>query len=135
MQVWIDFNGEQMQLKVTVSPLQMPMPSWPLLTCTIDLASLMLDSMHVGFCSSDCPFHTRHYFLGWSFKMNGVAKLPSFPVIKPKGNLDSLVIGLRISSCLIVILVVVATVVRILSCFQKEMTVQKNPIELEKMMV
>ena len=91
MQVWIDFNSEKMQLDVTLSPAQMNKPKKPLLSSTLNLSSLMQDTMYIGFSSADGPFRTHHYVVGWSFKMNGVAqpldytKLPVLPVTKSKG--------------------------------------------------
>ncbi|XP_020256324.1 L-type lectin-domain containing receptor kinase IV.1-like isoform X2 [Asparagus officinalis] len=117
MQVWIDFDGEEIQINVTLSPMGMPKPQRPLLSSTIDISSLMLDSMHVGFSSSDGPFHTEHYILGWSFKMNGVArpldytKLPSLPVHKRKVKSVVMATWLVIVSCFFVLLVVALTVV------------------------
>lgn len=114
MQVWVDFDGGKMQLDVTLSPMGMAKPNKPLLSSTIDLSSLMEDSMYVGFSSSNGPFSTYHYVLGWSFKMNGVAQaldytlLPSLPDIGSNGSSNSLAIWLPVSLCSFVLLVFVA---------------------------
>ena len=116
MQVWVDFDGEQMQLNVTLSPVRMPKPNMPLLSSTFDLASLMLNSMHVGFSSASGPFHSRHYILGWSYQMNGeagpldYAKLPSLPVTETKGDAVALAMWLPVTFCSFLLLVVVAIV-------------------------
>ncbi|XP_020256334.1 L-type lectin-domain containing receptor kinase IV.1-like [Asparagus officinalis] len=115
MQAWVDFDGEAMQINVTLSPMGIPKPRRPLLSSTIDLSSVMLDSMHVGFSSSDGPFHTQHYILGWSFKTNGVArpldysKLPSLPVLKTTRKSVVMVTSLAIVSCLFVLFVAAVT--------------------------
>jgi len=116
MQVWIDFDSKEMQLNVTLSPVQMPKPNRPLLSLTIDLSSLMLNSMYVGFSSSTGPVHTSHCILGWSFKMNGVAealdyaKLPSLPHNETEGNSGLSAILLPIASCSLILLIVAVTV-------------------------
>ncbi|KAJ6832971.1 L-type lectin-domain containing receptor kinase IV.2-like [Iris pallida] len=86
MQVWVDFAGGDMQFNVTMSPAQMPKPSRPLLSATVNLSSVVYDQMYVGFSattgSSNQP---SHYVLGWSFMVNGEAesldyrKLPQLP--------------------------------------------------------
>ncbi|XP_020272896.1 L-type lectin-domain containing receptor kinase IV.2-like [Asparagus officinalis] len=118
MQVWIDFDGEETKLNVTLSPLKLPKPSRPLLSSTVDLSSLMLDTMHVGISSSTGSFRTRHYILGWSFKKNGVAKpldydkLPSLPVSKTKGSSSEvLATSLPVASCSFVLLIVASTAI------------------------
>ena len=119
MQVWIDYNSKEMQLNVTLSPIQMPKPKRPLLSSTVDFASLVPGLVYVGFSSSTGSVHTSHYVLGWSFKMNemnGVAvpldykKLPSLPLIKTKGNLNVLWIWLPIALCSFVLSIVAAIV-------------------------
>ena len=115
MQAWVDFDGEEMELNVTLSPIQMPKPNRPLLSSTFNLTSLMLDSMYVGFSSATGSLHTSHYILGWSFKMNGTAepldyaKLPSLPVANNKGNSKVLMIWLPIALFSLVLLAVVVT--------------------------
>ena len=118
MQVWVDYDGEKMQLNVTLCPMRMPKPIKPLLSTTLDLASLMLDSMYAGFSAATGSFHTYHCVLGWSFKMNGVAdaldyaKLPSPPRIDTNKttNSNALLIWLPIAAGLLVLLVFGATV-------------------------
>ncbi|RZS24935.1 hypothetical protein BHM03_00058072 [Ensete ventricosum] len=93
MQVWIDYDGHEMRLNVTMAPIPMAKPHKPLLSVTIDLSSVLLsDPMYVGFSSSTGSFKTSHYVLGWSFRMNGVAEpldytlLPSLPRAKSNGK-------------------------------------------------
>ncbi|XP_073006325.1 L-type lectin-domain containing receptor kinase SIT2-like isoform X1 [Typha latifolia] len=103
MQVWVDYDGEDMQVNVTLSPIGIPKPRKPLLSSTVDLSTVLLESMYVGFSSSTGPARTAHYVLGWSFKMNGIAQefdysiLPSLPRTRPKGRSKALDISLPLA--------------------------------------
>ncbi|KAH7664993.1 Non-specific serine/threonine protein kinase protein [Dioscorea alata] len=81
MQVRIEYNGTDMQLNVTLAPLWTPKPRIPLLSSTINLSSIILDLMYVGFSASVGASYSHHYILGWSFNMDGKA---------PELNLSSL---------------------------------------------
>ncbi|KAL5973401.1 hypothetical protein ACLOJK_030051 [Asimina triloba] len=74
MKVWIEYDGMRNQLNVTISPLKEPKPKLPLLSSSIDLSSVLIDSMYVGFSSSTGTIASSHYILGWSFKLNGPAE-------------------------------------------------------------
>ncbi|XP_058099352.1 L-type lectin-domain containing receptor kinase SIT2-like [Magnolia sinica] len=89
MHVWVEYNGLGNLLNVTLSPIGLPKPDLPLLSTEVDLSSIMLDDMYVGFSSSTRVFSVYHYILGWSFKMNGQAKaldLSSLPKLPRKGH-------------------------------------------------
>ncbi|KAI8539755.1 hypothetical protein RHMOL_Rhmol09G0207600 [Rhododendron molle] len=85
MQVWVEYDGINRQLNVTMSPIHIPKPALPLLSLTKDLSPFLLDYMYVGFSSSTGKLQSDHYILGWSFKMNGQAqqidtsRLPKLP--------------------------------------------------------
>ncbi|KAL7247401.1 hypothetical protein ACSBR2_002337 [Camellia fascicularis] len=85
IQVWIDYDGVENLLNVTLSPIPSPKPNRPLLATPIDLSPILLDSMYVGFSSSTGAAATNHYILGWSFNKSGtsqnieISKLPSLP--------------------------------------------------------
>ncbi|KAH8499153.1 hypothetical protein H0E87_017894 [Populus deltoides] len=85
MHVWIDYDEVEKLLNVTVAPVTRTKPTLPLLSTTLDLSSVMLDSMYVGFSSSTGAVASSHYILGWSFNRGGqaqsldVSKLPSLP--------------------------------------------------------
>ncbi|KAL5991813.1 hypothetical protein ACLOJK_012724 [Asimina triloba] len=85
VQVWIEYGGAEKRLNVTVSPTTVPKPKWPLVSYTVDLASILHDEMFVGFSSSTGSIQTSHYISGWSFKMGGsveslhLSSLPRFP--------------------------------------------------------
>ncbi|KAI9388257.1 hypothetical protein POPTR_009G035701v4 [Populus trichocarpa] len=85
MHVWIDYDEVEMLLNVTVAPITRTKPTLPLLSTPLDLSSVMLDSMYVGFSSSTGAVASSHYILGWSFNRGGqaqsldVSKLPTLP--------------------------------------------------------
>ncbi|KAJ6832987.1 L-type lectin-domain containing receptor kinase IV.1-like [Iris pallida] len=124
MQVWVDFNGEDMQLNVTLSPVQMPKPDRPLLSSTVNVSSVLLDSMYVGFSSATGSVPTYHCILGWSFAVDGKAepldyaklpRLPQFPLDGTKrGASKKLTILLPLALCSLLLLVIapIAFVVR-----------------------
>ncbi|XP_010262571.1 PREDICTED: L-type lectin-domain containing receptor kinase IV.1-like [Nelumbo nucifera] len=88
IQVWIEYDGVKQQLNVTLAPLANPKPDLPLLSTSIDLSSVFVDSMYVGFSSSTGAVASSHYILGWSFSRNGQAqrlelsRLPSLPILR-----------------------------------------------------
>ncbi|KAJ0088150.1 hypothetical protein Patl1_31826 [Pistacia atlantica] len=100
MQVWVEYNGDDKQINVTLAPFNSGKPSTPLLSLTYDLSPLFNNAMYVGFSSSTGTVLTSHYVLGWSFKMNGKAEelallqLPKLPRIGPKRKSKFLTIGL-----------------------------------------
>jgi hypothetical protein len=117
MQVWVDFDGQTMQVNVTMAPLEVARPKKPLLSTTVNLSSVIDDTAYVGFSSSSGILFCRHYVLGWSFKMNGAApalnisSLPSMPVTVPKPRSKTLEIVLPIASAALVFAVAAAVFV------------------------
>ncbi|KAM0937969.1 putative protein kinase RLK-Pelle-L-LEC family [Dioscorea sansibarensis] len=85
MIVWIEYDGINMQLNVTVSPLWMPKPKLALLSSTVNLSNVILDHMYAGFSAATGVTCSFHYVLGWSFKMDGkvpeldISSLPQLP--------------------------------------------------------
>ncbi|KAG1355337.1 L-type lectin-domain containing receptor kinase IV.2 [Cocos nucifera] len=102
MQVWVDYSNPEKKLNVTISPISVPKPSRPLLSSSVNLSSVILDTMYVGFSSSTGSILTSHYVLGWSFKMNGqpaalnLSSLPSLPSKRHRRKLTSLIIWLAL---------------------------------------
>ncbi|KAK6272021.1 hypothetical protein POUND7_009104 [Theobroma cacao] len=99
MQLWIDYDEVEKLLNVTLAPVGSNKPSQPLLSTSIDLSTVLLDSMYVGFSSSTGELASDHYILGWSFRKFGKAqsldysKLPSLPPRrKPKSKADLIII-------------------------------------------
>jgi hypothetical protein len=87
MQVWVEYDGVEKQINVTLAPLNVGKPKIPLLSLSSDLSPIIGNNMYVGFSSSTGSLPTAHYVLGWSFKMNGQApelllsQLPKLPPI------------------------------------------------------
>lgn len=53
MQVWVDFDGQTMQVNVTMAPLEaVARPKKPLLSTTVNLSSVIDDTAYVGFSSA-----------------------------------------------------------------------------------
>uniref|UniRef100_A0A2K1Z286 non-specific serine/threonine protein kinase n=1 Tax=Populus trichocarpa TaxID=3694 RepID=A0A2K1Z286_POPTR len=74
MHVWIDYDEVEKLLNVTVAPVTRTKPTLPLLSTSLDLSSVMLDSMYVGFSASTGAVASSHYILGWSFNRGGQAQ-------------------------------------------------------------
>ncbi|XP_039137172.1 L-type lectin-domain containing receptor kinase SIT2-like isoform X3 [Dioscorea cayenensis subsp. rotundata] len=83
MQVWIEYNGTNMQFNVTLAPLWKPKPKIALLSSTINLSSIILDRMYVGFSGSVGTLYLYHYILGWSFNMEGKASALNLSSLPP----------------------------------------------------
>ncbi|XP_038720432.1 L-type lectin-domain containing receptor kinase IV.1-like [Tripterygium wilfordii] len=101
MQVWVDYNGLNGQLNVTIAPINLGKPKTPLLSLPLDLSPILTDISYIGFASSTAGVLTpRDIILGWSFQLNGQAqdldqsKLPKLPRIGSKKVSRFLTIGL-----------------------------------------
>ncbi|KAL4575076.1 hypothetical protein LXL04_021917 [Taraxacum kok-saghyz] len=100
IQAWIDYDGAESQLNVTLS-LHSKKPSKPILSIPVDLSPVFQDFMYVGFSASTGLVASSHYIFGWSFNMTGNAKslnlrhLPSLPPFKK--NQRGFVIWLSVS--------------------------------------
>ncbi|XP_059647098.1 L-type lectin-domain containing receptor kinase IV.1-like [Cornus florida] len=116
MQVWVDYDGVERLINVTLAPAKVQKPTTPLLSFNYDLSPVINETMYVGFSSSTGSVITRHYLLGWSFKMNGQAQgldlsqLPKLPRIGPKQTSRVLTIGLPVI-CVVLVLAVVSVTV------------------------
>jgi serine/threonine protein kinase len=74
IQCWIDFDGAENRLNVSVVPGGMPKPNRPLISIHVKLSDVLLDYMYVGFSASTGLLSSAHRILGWSFRMNGPAQ-------------------------------------------------------------
>ncbi|KAK1275394.1 L-type lectin-domain containing receptor kinase IV.1 [Acorus gramineus] len=118
MKLWVEYDGINMNLNATLSPITAPKPEVPLLSKSVNLSEFVLESMYVGFSSSTGSIQTSHYILGWSLKLNGKAedldlsKLPSLPRRGPKEKPKVLTIGLPVilSTVTLMAIVVAGTV-------------------------
>jgi hypothetical protein len=102
MQVWVEYDGVEKKIEVTMAPINVGKPKTPLLSLSYDLSSVIEDIMYVGFTSSTGSALTSHYITGWSFKVNGqapeldLAQLPKLPRIGGKPISKFLTIGLPV---------------------------------------
>ncbi|KAI3985145.1 hypothetical protein MKX01_027231 [Papaver californicum] len=88
-QVWVEYDGIDKKLSVTLAPINMMKPDIPLLSLSKDLSTIFLDDMYVGFSASTQTVPTYHYILGWSFQINGVANalnLSRLPTLPPQSS-------------------------------------------------
>ncbi|KAH7665064.1 Non-specific serine/threonine protein kinase protein [Dioscorea alata] len=114
MQVWIEYDGQNMQFNVTLSPLWMPKPKTALLSSTINLSSIILDHMYVGFSASTGMAYAYQCILGWSFKTDGkvpelnISSLPRLPqtTTPSKDKLKDILIWLLLSLSVLVLMAV-----------------------------
>ncbi|RZC75932.1 hypothetical protein C5167_000698 [Papaver somniferum] len=89
IQVWVEYDGVDKEVRVTLAPIDVSKPDVPLLIYFKDLSTIFLDSMYVGFAASTQTVPTYHYILGWSFQLDGTAQalnlsiLPKLPQPPP----------------------------------------------------
>ncbi|MCL7040236.1 hypothetical protein MKW94_015670 [Papaver nudicaule] len=81
IQAWIEYNGKEKLLTVTISPFGILKPNQPL---TPFSSPLMNEYMYVGFSASTGVLSASHNIHGWSFRIGGRAqdldpsKIPTF---------------------------------------------------------
>ncbi|KAI3861865.1 hypothetical protein MKX03_001721 [Papaver bracteatum] len=108
MQVWVEYDGLQKQVNVTIAPIMVRKPDVPLLSLSQDLSTIFLNTMYVGFSASTQTVETFHYILGWSFKVNGVAQdlelssLPELPKPEEKAMMLTIVFSIIIPIVVII---------------------------------
>ncbi|KAK9069312.1 hypothetical protein SSX86_013428 [Deinandra increscens subsp. villosa] len=111
IRAWIEYDGVNKKLTVTLAPLHLKKPKKPLATLKKDLSPFLLEEMFVGFTSATGVLLQTFYVLGWSFQMNGVAqeidvsKIPPLPLKKKsnRGKHMVLAIGLSVAGLLIIL--------------------------------
>ncbi|KAH9661565.1 L-type lectin-domain containing receptor kinase SIT2 [Citrus sinensis] len=59
IQIWIDYNGQEKLVNVTLAPVPNPKPSRPLLSTSIDLSQILQDSMYVGLCAATAVYFVK----------------------------------------------------------------------------
>ncbi|XP_021715389.1 L-type lectin-domain containing receptor kinase IV.1-like [Chenopodium quinoa] len=112
MQVWIDYDGSERLMNVTMAPLRHPKPVRPLLSTHLNLSAVFLDSMYVGFSAATGLTANEHYLLGWSWSEIGQApgfnfsELPSLPKIRTqKRRLETVFIVLLVVFVLLLVII------------------------------
>ncbi|GAA0162723.1 hypothetical protein LIER_18753 [Lithospermum erythrorhizon] len=110
---WIDYDSSSSIINVTVSPFSRK-PRLPVLSYELDLSSILKENMYVGFSASTGLLASKHYILGWSFKMNGESanldlhSLPSLPGIKKKNT--GLIVGVSVGSAVFMLGLIIGAI-------------------------
>jgi len=73
IQAWIEYDGIEKVVNVTISPASKTKPAIPLISYPRDLTPYLEESMYVGFSAATGEKSSSHYILGWSFAVNGAA--------------------------------------------------------------
>ncbi|SPT16153.1 unnamed protein product [Triticum aestivum] len=110
MQVWVDYDSGATKITVTMAPLGVARPKKPLLQITVDLSGVVQSTAYVGFSSATGIMNARHFVLGWSFAMDGLAPaldismLPALPQVWPNQRFMSVSVkmGLALASVTLV---------------------------------
>ncbi|XP_065632497.1 L-type lectin-domain containing receptor kinase S.4-like [Quercus suber] len=115
IQAWVKYDARRNQLNVSLAQ-ESDRPKSAFLSCNVDLSPIFKESMFIGFfASTDCPSSSSHYVLGWSFNINGDARNLNLDKLKlklpkmngSKKNHLGLIVGVSVSSALVVILGIV----------------------------
>lgn len=114
VQAWIDYDGVEKLLTVSLSP-SSNKPRSPILSYGVDLSPFLENSMYVGFSASTGLLASSHYLFGWSFKMGGgaarsldLSALPDLPHHTKKNT--ALIAAASISAVLAMVLFLSAAV-------------------------
>ncbi|TVU07145.1 hypothetical protein EJB05_47187, partial [Eragrostis curvula] len=92
LQLWVEYDGETQQLNVTLGFPYRSKPEFPLLSTLVNMSSLFPSVAYIGFSASTGTLATRHYILGWSFKINGEApelNISALPFPRDWGGLNN----------------------------------------------
>ncbi|KAK3415758.1 hypothetical protein EUGRSUZ_H01502 [Eucalyptus grandis] len=115
MQVWVDYDGADKLINVTLAPIHVQKPKTPLLSLPWDLSPIINENMYVGFSASAGSLVASYYVLGWSFSVNGEAqaldlsRLPKLPQIG-KETSKVLTIGLPLMVLFVVSVLILGAV-------------------------
>ncbi|GMI81761.1 P2-type purinergic receptor 2, L-type lectin receptor kinase I.5 [Hibiscus trionum] len=113
IQVWIDYDGRGQLLDVTLAPENSPKPNQPLLSTSIDLSDILMDTMYVGFSAATGSLEScRHYIMGWSFNRSGEAQsldLSELPKLPRNGGRINTVLLISIIAAALLLLIIVGT--------------------------
>lgn len=93
IQAWIDYDGRNKIVNVTISPISVRKPGRPLMSHKVDLSPVMNKTMYAGFSAATGKKTSSHYILGWSFRLNGVADsldLSRLPIIPSENESSSM---------------------------------------------
>ncbi|KAK6942992.1 Legume lectin domain [Dillenia turbinata] len=111
MQIWLEYDGSNQKIHVTLAPIKVAKPKIPLLSLARDLSPILDEFMYVGFsAATGSVLASHHYVLGWSFSISGqaqelnISQLPRLPHIGPKKRSMVLTIVLPVISVAVFVL-------------------------------
>ncbi|WCJ36129.1 Concanavalin A-like lectin protein kinase family protein [Euphorbia peplus] len=114
---WIDFDGDQFEINVTVAPIGVARPSLPTLSYRNPaIANYVSAEMFVGFSASKTTWIEAQRILAWSFSDTGVAReinttnLPVFMLSSSSSSLSGGVIAGIVIGCVVFVVVCGAAV-------------------------
>ncbi|KAJ6748549.1 hypothetical protein OIU79_029626 [Salix purpurea] len=97
VRAWIDFDGPNFQINVTVAPVGVSRPSVPILSFKDPaIANYTSEEMYVGFSASKTTWIEAQRILAWSFSDTGVAReinVTNLPVFSLPSSSNSLSAG------------------------------------------
>lgn len=116
IRAWIDYDGVNHRLNVSLAPAVSAKPSWPLLSSAVNLSNIIVQDMYAGFSSSTGLLSSVHHVMGWSFSTNGSAKdldVENLPSIRSHGGKIKLhrVIAIVASAAVLLAAAIVVTVI------------------------
>ncbi|KAK8581573.1 hypothetical protein V6N13_144590 [Hibiscus sabdariffa] len=111
IQVWIDYDGQQQLLNVTLAPENSPKPNQPLLSASIDLSDILMATMYVGFSAATGSIEScSQYIMGWSFNRSGQAQsleMSQLPKLPKNGGGRNTVRLISIIAAVLLLLIII----------------------------
>ncbi|KAK6942995.1 Legume lectin domain [Dillenia turbinata] len=111
MQIWLEYDGSNKKIHVTLAPTKVAKPKIPLLSLAHDLSPILDEFMYVGFSAcTGSVLESHHYVLGWSFSIGGqaqelkISQIARLPHIGPKKRSMVLTIVLPVISVVMFVL-------------------------------
>ena len=92
IQAWVEYDGANHMLNVSIVPVGLARPSIPLLSTHLNLSQVLRNQTFVGFSGSTGVISGTHRLLSWSFNSDGTAPLLDLsllPVVFPTPTLIS----------------------------------------------
>ncbi|OIW17745.1 hypothetical protein TanjilG_29095 [Lupinus angustifolius] len=104
IRAWIEFDGENFQINVTVAPIGVSRPVRPTLTYQDPaIGDYVSSDMYVGFSASKTNWIEEQRILAWSFSDSGTAReinTTNFPIFEPESTPSSLSGGAIAGICI-----------------------------------
>ncbi|KAE8666708.1 putative L-type lectin-domain containing receptor kinase II.1 [Hibiscus syriacus] len=108
IQVWVDYDSQEQLLNITLAPENNPKPNQPLLSTSIDLSDILMDTMYVGFSAATGSIQScSHYIMGWSFNRIGEAQSVEMSKLPKNGEGRNTVQLISIIAAVLSLLVII----------------------------